>query len=214
MFDFIEKIRKELAVIRGAPWSVAIIAAVVAAVVWFFAGQIYGSAVSAKDATIETLKTQNDSYKEKLSGATPEEAKKRIDDLEARLARVEPRRLTDDQRRIISNSIGALGVGHWIAIQSDMSCGDCNQYAVDFQKTLSDLRWQMIMPKVMAAARASTKGIAILTPDPTNPLPEAAMLAHALSEAKIPFDLGAGADQWPPGERMIAAMLITAKSSF
>ena len=78
MFDFIEKIRKELAVIRGALWSVAIIAAVVAAVVWFFAGQIYGSAVSAKDATIETLKTQNDSYKEKLSGATPEEAKKRI----------------------------------------------------------------------------------------------------------------------------------------
>ena len=57
---------------------------------WFFVQQINSATISGNDATIEAQKAQIDSYKDKLSGATPDEAKAKIADLEARLAKVGP----------------------------------------------------------------------------------------------------------------------------
>ena len=45
--------------------------------------------IGQKDATIQGLDEQNKGYRDKLNGATPEEAQKRIADLETRLARLE-----------------------------------------------------------------------------------------------------------------------------
>lgn len=78
MSGVIETIQKEWAVIRGAPWSFAIVASVMAAVAYFFSWTTHEGAISQKNATIETLKTQNDAYKEKLRGASPDEAGDRI----------------------------------------------------------------------------------------------------------------------------------------
>jgi hypothetical protein len=55
---------------------------------WVIAAWMNSTTISGKDATIESIKQQVDSYKDKLSGATPEEAKEKIADLEARLAKI------------------------------------------------------------------------------------------------------------------------------
>jgi hypothetical protein len=106
-----------------------------------------------------------------------------------------------------------VGNQYYVSIESDMSCADCNQYATEFFSILNGAHWQIIMPKVMGAAAASPKGIAILTPDPANPLPEATALIRGLNEAKVPFDLKAGSGGLP-GTSPMAAILITARSSF
>lgn len=200
--------------ISGAPWSFSAAVLLIGTAIWFFVNLVDQGAFHAKDATIETLKAQIDTYKEKLNGASPEEAKAKIDDLERRLARIEPRTLSTEQRTTISKIIGAMAQGNYsLSIQTDMSCADCGQYAADFQAILVDAHWTIEMPKVLGASAASPKGIAILTPDPSNPLPEASGLIRALTAANIPFDLKA--DAAPPGVRRasVAALLITAKAS-
>ena len=216
MSDIIERIKQEWGVISAAPWSAAIIATVTGGCIWFFVNQINAGTLSAKDATIETLKTENQSYKDKLNGASPDEARAQINDLENRLAKIEPRRLREDERRAIARFvvIPAAGKQFLISIESDMSCPDCAQYAADFLAITDNAHWSSIAPKVMGVTRASPKGIAILTPDPGSPLPEAEAFVRGLTEAKIPFDLKAGSDRVGLSGPQIPAILITPRSSF
>ena len=83
MSDVIDTVRKEWATISGAPWSSLVLSSILVAATWGFFELIHNAEISGKDATIEAQKAQIDSYKEKLSGASPEEAKAKIADLEA-----------------------------------------------------------------------------------------------------------------------------------
>ena len=213
--NFIETIHNEWPVIRGAPWSFATLFVAIfillAGGIWFVTDKIYSATISGKDATIEAQKAQINSYKDKLSGATPEEAKAKIADLEARLAMVEPRRLSTEQRNTIVSILAEFGVGN-SQVSSEMSCTDCAQYAADFEETLRRVHWRIMHTSVLGPPVASPKGLAILTPDPSNPLPEAKALADALVAAKIPFDIVKGAPGAPP---MLPSMavLITPRST-
>ena len=70
---------------------------------------------------------------------------------------------------------------------------------------------------VLGVRAAPPKGLAILTPDPDHPSPEAAMLVAAFKAAKVDFDLQAGADRIPSGppafqsREVTTALLITAR---
>lgn len=213
MSDFVEAIRKERAVISGASWSFVTAIVVVAGALWIFMELIHSAEISGKDATIETQKAQIDSYKDKLSGATPDEAKAKIANLEARLAKMEPRRLSSEQRNSILSSLtesGGVTAGSGI-LSHDMTRADCAQYAADFEEVLLKAHWQSMPSGVVGAAMASPKGIAILTPDPSNPLPEAKALAEALVAANIPFDMGKSV-KGPPGLPAVE-ILITPRST-
>jgi hypothetical protein len=107
-----------------------------------------------------------------------------------------------------------------ISIESDMACSDCNQYAADLQSIFLQPPWSVRMPMVGGPGKGSTKGMALLTPDPNDPLPEAKTIGGALTAAGIPFDLMAGADRLidpahpvagPPP--LIAAIVLTARVS-
>jgi hypothetical protein len=213
--DFIETIQKEWAVISGAPWSFATVIVAVGVILWLFVNQINSGTISAKDATIETLKIQNESYKQKLNGASPEEAKARMDALEARVSRVEPRRLSHEQKKTIAeNATLPAGTSYALSIESDKRCPDCTQYADEFSDIFSEAHWAISTPTVERPSTKSSKGIAVLSPDPNSPLPAAAALIHALKAANVPFDLMPGSDlnfslQGIPAP--IPAMLITSK---
>jgi hypothetical protein len=218
MSDFFEKLQKEWAVIRGAPWSFFTAVAIIAGAIWFFLSEINQGTLSAKDATIETLKQQNESYKEKLNGATPEEAKARIAALEARVSRVEPRQLSHEQKKTITEKVmlpmSRLRASLALSIESDVRCLDCNQYAEEFSVIFSESHWAIKTPMVERPSTKSPKGIAVLSPDPNNPLPAAGLLISALIAADIPFDLMSGSDLNFDPQGMptpIPAMVITAK---
>ena len=105
------------------------------------------------------------------------------------------------------------GSSYVMVIASDMDCTDCYQYAIDFQGILFDAHWRHEMVRVMAHRGSSPKGVAIETPDPAAPLPEAIALAHGLTAAGIPFDLTQGAQLDPNGSgKWVAGIVITRKA--
>jgi hypothetical protein len=84
---------------------------------------LYGGAISAKDGPIEALKSQIEGYKIKLNGASPDEAKARIESLENKLAQLEPRRLPVPQpASFIANARSPIGVTFAVEIVEDVGC--------------------------------------------------------------------------------------------
>lgn len=136
------------------------------------------------------------------------------DALEARIGRLEPRTITAEQRDQIVKFVQVpAGSSYVMVIASDMDCTDCYQYAIDFQGILFDAHWRHEMVRVMAHRGSSPKGVAIETPDPSAPLPEAIALAHGLTAAGIPFDLTQGAQLDPNGSgKWVAGIVITRKA--
>jgi hypothetical protein len=195
--NFVETIHNEWNLIHAAPWSLGTIIVAVGVVVFGFSEWIHHATIDGKDATIEAQKAQLDSYKEKLSGATPEEAKAKIADLEARLGRMEPRRLSTEQRNTIVSVLGEFGIGS-SQLTSEIGCTDCAQYVADFGEILHRVHWRIMANSSFGDLITSPKGLAILTPNPSNPLPEAKALADALTAAKIPFDILKGGAGAPP----------------
>jgi acyl-CoA synthetase (AMP-forming)/AMP-acid ligase II len=76
------------------PTFIAILVVMLVAV-WIALNYLYGQQIASKDAQIQLLDRQVADYKDKLHGASPDQAKARIDALEKRLGQFEPRRLTD-----------------------------------------------------------------------------------------------------------------------
>jgi hypothetical protein len=84
--DVLGELQKEWGVISGAPWLFAGAVSLAGLGIWGFLTLIHAATVTGKNATIESLTTQNAAYKDKLNGASPEQAKSKIDELEARLS--------------------------------------------------------------------------------------------------------------------------------
>jgi hypothetical protein len=119
----------EWRVIRDAPLTILAAFVFISLGAWRVVSWADGTTISGKDATIESLKTQIDSYKDKLGGASPDEAKARIDLLEKRLVSIEPRHLSEQQISDFTQVINSMPVGRYnLSIQSDMSCSDCTNF--------------------------------------------------------------------------------------
>lgn len=188
-----KEILEQFALISAAPIPFSLVTIAIVGIVWVVVNWSYNAVLSSKNSQIELLERQVADYKDKLSGATPNEAKARIDSLETRLSRIEPRRLLVEQRNIITSYVTVpYGVNYMISVQSEMACGDCRQYLDDFQDILYNAHWNIERISLSNATAASPKGIAILTPDIDHPLPEASVLTTALKAAKIDFDLKTG----------------------
>jgi hypothetical protein len=202
----------ELRVIGGAPVSFFAALLVLAGAVWWAMDWRYSGIIANRDAELGSAKAVRDEYKEKLQGATPDQAKTRIDTLEARIKRLEPRTLTPDQRNQIAKFVSVpTGSTYVLSVMSNMDCKDCNEYATDFQSVLHDAQWFLQPAKIMANPGASPKGVAIVTPDLSAPLPEAIALRQALLAANIPFDVNQGSDV--RGNKRIAGLIISPRAS-
>jgi hypothetical protein len=83
MFEIVVKyILGESRTLRNAPASAIAILLGVFAVVWIAMDWRYAGIIANRDATINLITTQRDDYKDKLGGASPDQAKSRIDALE------------------------------------------------------------------------------------------------------------------------------------
>ncbi len=97
----------ELRVIARAPAIFAAALIVLAGAVWWAMDWRYSGIIANRDAEISSLKTQRDDYRDKLNGASPDQAAEKINQLTneiARLKRIEDARaakewppLTDKQ---------------------------------------------------------------------------------------------------------------------
>lgn len=157
-------------------------------VVWWLMDWRYGGIIANRDSEISSLKTQKDEYKDKLNGATPDQAKARIDALEARLARVEPRHLTEAQQTDLVNRL-RNGTSS-IRIDGDLTCADCGQYKGDLARTFRDAAgWQVLEGSVMGPNNRPATGLGFRIQNPKKPTADQQRIIDAFRANNIRFDL-------------------------
>jgi hypothetical protein len=111
MPEWLSKIAQEWAVIQSAPLSFITVCAIAAAGIWIIVRGIYSIRLANKDGEISLLTRQRDDYKDKLGGASPDQAKAKIDALEKRLALTTGSHwmpLTSDESARLSAAVGGL----------------------------------------------------------------------------------------------------------
>lgn len=197
MPDLFGRIAQEWPVIAAAPVTFVGAVSAAALIIWLALKWSYQSVLDGKNGEIASkaseialLQRQRDDYRDKLSGASPDEAKAKIDDLERRLLLLEPRRLATEQREAISRVLGTFaGPPSVVQVAYDVACPDCNGYAAEIGGAISRVPgWTIGHPAIMGPGAKSPRGVAVLVSDPQNPGQTANLLIRAFSEAGIEFE--------------------------
>ncbi|KQZ00682.1 hypothetical protein ASD45_07325 [Pseudolabrys sp. Root1462] len=81
METIIKHLIGELSIIAQAPVTFLAALLVAGAVIWWAMDWRYSGIVANRDSEISSLKIQRDEYKDKAGGASPDEMKKKLDDL-------------------------------------------------------------------------------------------------------------------------------------
>jgi hypothetical protein len=193
--------------IEANPVTFIAILVVMLVAVWIALSYLYGQRIASKDAQIQLLDRQVADYKDKLHGASPDQAKARIDALEARLGQFEPRRLTDNQRKILIER--ARVNDHELTIICEAS-SDCMTYAAAFEAPLREAGWTVYNYQIPNPPQRPRTGIAVQVPDLNNLSKEAGLLRTALQAAQVDIELMHMKDF--PAKSPVQ-LLITAKAS-
>lgn len=99
MVEFLQYLGQEWKVIGGAPFTFAIALLLAGAVIWAVLKGINAGTESALRERLSFKDDQLIEYKEKLAGASPEEAKQLISALERRILELEPPSISEDHRK-------------------------------------------------------------------------------------------------------------------
>ena len=134
-------------------------------------------------------------YRDKLNGASADQAKARMEALEARLddvlsqvASLAPRTLTDRQRR------AALAVldrfrGSRINLLCDAAAPDVKRLADALTATFHGAAWHVETGIVLDIANSPVSGVGLLVPDPARLTSPQQSIAEALRDAGLAFDV-------------------------
>jgi hypothetical protein len=133
---------------------------------------------------------QRDEYKDKLGGASPDEAKRRIDRLEAEINALKPRKLTDDQKVKLQALL--FGLSGSVSIASELSVGDARVLAKDLIDAFHAAGWYTENPGVIGPANPPPSGIAIRVNDPNHLGPKHIVILNAMRSIGLRFDLQLG----------------------
>ena len=127
-------------------------------------------------------------FENKLHGASPDEARRRTELMRARLARLEPRRLTGPQQAVLQKCLTlpeAAGVTD-INVVHDAACSDSKQYAADFAQLLRSCRgWQPSSMTMFGLSHRTEADLAIVWSRQGRTATAAMLLSTALDEAGI-----------------------------
>ncbi len=190
-------LQDQWAVIVSAPIPYLVAVIVVVGAVWGVINWAYSARLSGKDAEIDLLTRQRDDYKDKLGGATPDEAKAKIEALETRLsaleprvAAVEPRRLTDTQRTTLSDTL-KTNPGN-VDISQDAGVSDIGGLTADLKTSFTVAGWGVKSSMVFGPSSSAPHGIGIRVPNPGVLTPRQMLIVQALKAAGISFDIQQG----------------------
>ena len=170
----------------GLFFSIVILTAVAAAtVVWLLLWAYF-------HRTIATLRDQLKELSSKIGGATPDETLRRVESMQARLTRLEPRHLTGKQKTILSKLLTvpeAAGVTD-INVGYDAACGDGKDYAGDFVHILgSNNGWRPFTVTMFGASHRPESGLAIVCYPQGRAAAGGKLLSKAFAEAGIEHEM-------------------------
>ncbi len=195
----VERFREEARAVAAAPVLLAIVILVAIGVIWGTVYLSYRQIITNKDAYIASLSRRVADYRDKLGGASPEEAKQQLDALRNEVAtlrlRLQPRRLTTMQRQqIIDRSLLPAGAQpRPLTVIHQRDCTDCAAFAAELADALQAAGgWIVSTESIPNPNQRPRAALAIRVPDALRPPPEAKTLQQALLFAGLPFAMMSG----------------------
>jgi hypothetical protein len=199
--DWLEALKQEIATIAAAPVTFVIVLLVVIAVAWGGLHWTYRTVLANKDERIALLERRIGEYRDKLSGATADEAKRRIDALETEVEtlrlRLSPRHLTPAQKQAIldRSRVPAGAPPRAVTVIHEEKCSDCAAFAGQIVDALRAAgSWTVTMETVPALRQRPRSGLAIRVTEVLRPPLEAVALQRALQAAGLPLTMIAGSN--------------------
>ena len=184
--DFLEQLGKLQAV-----WQPFLLASsIIGIVVWRAVKHNYQGRLDNNTELLRLRDAQLEDYKDKLSGASPDEAKARIDALETRLNILEPRNLTSAQKEKITAAMKPFE-GGWIHIEADSSVGDAIRLQAGLLQAFSKANWNIAHSSISGfdADTVYPTGLVLGLPDRDAPTPAERALMRCLTEMGLHYDL-------------------------
>lgn len=187
--------QQQLRAIYAAPALYLAAVFAVGAAVWWVAGQYYSERISTMKEQLVLVEGQRDEYKNKLSGASPDEAKARLEKLEASLAALAPRKLSNEQTKTLQAALLIVGS---IVILHDVSCADCNAYGNSIDTAFRAGAWQVVNSPLIGPNVFPRSGLGVSVANPQSPSPQEAAILKSFKSANVPFDIIAKTPPPPP----------------
>ncbi|MFM7350438.1 MAG: hypothetical protein ACKO01_13300 [Erythrobacter sp.] len=186
--DLFENLLKQLAAVQDVWFPFLLAVGLVTALVWRAVDYAYSTRLTNAESTQGLLERQLQEYKDKLSGASPDEAKARLDALEERLNRLAPRQISAEQRdqmaKVLDPFRGALA-----EISQDMASAEAVPLARAITAAFNSAGWQVQTPMVMGIGNPPLSGIKLEVSDRASLTPHENAAAQALRTVGLEFDV-------------------------
>jgi hypothetical protein len=187
----------KLAIVWAAPRPHIVFIVLVATGIWAVLDWRYGGVIANRDSTIALLTTELDAYKNKLGGASPDQAKARIETLEQKVEDLSKRLgpqypLTDVEKERLTKVLASVPIGerfHIVVLWPQIN--GIPHYANDVAQVFSSAKWDAT---ISAAGLTFAHGISFAFSqqafdDASKRPPEAAKLMALLTLAEIHYDV-------------------------
>ncbi|WP_409018537.1 hypothetical protein [Brevundimonas vesicularis] len=201
MLDPIQTLRAEGAVISQAPWSFAICVTAVSALIFLLIRALKAQQISDLESRLTLRNDEIEDYRRKLDGASPDEARARIDAIEKalreeiqnidkRYSKLAPRGLSAEQRNTIIQLLG--NDGGTLSIMKDAAVADGQQYAQQLAEMFHIAGWRVSSGVVLGISNPPKTGLAVSVSNTESPNKNEHRIIDAFTAAHVPFDLREG----------------------
>lgn len=181
----VERLQKEWPVIQQAPFSFTLIAIALLALTWAAASWLYRHQIGNLKERIGLKDDLITDYKRKLDGATPDEARERLDALEMLVGHLRPRELTQRQALIVAQNLDGYA-GKTAGVGYAMNDRVCERYAEQLKNILVQSGWAIKTTAILSSWGRGFPGLAVIArPDDNSPALVA--LLAGLTEAGVAF---------------------------
>lgn len=200
MSNPITVLRDEGGVIAAAPWSFLICLAALGGIIFLVLRAMKAQEIADLNSRLTLRNDEIADYRRKLDGASPDEAKARLDELEARVAQLQPRRLGAEQRERIRAAVAGRVAS--VSITADMAAADARGLVADLSAAFQSAGWAVSNPMVGGPPNPPPSGLGVLVRDPDNLTPSQTAITAVLRELNVDFDLRRGMMDDLPGRRV------------
>jgi hypothetical protein len=188
-FDWIKNsLLDQWQMIAGAPAIFIMATLIVGAAIWAVLRWAYGSMLQNKDALVALQVAQLNDYKDKLSGASPDQAKARIDALETQIKQLAPRSLEEVQTSSLVAAVARVGA-HSIDVMCDMACSDGKKFAGQLGHAFKNAGWEVRYPMLGGTENPPYSGLGLRVRDVANLNSFESAVAQGLRVAGLQFDI-------------------------
>lgn len=200
MESFLKYLVGEVKEIARFPVVYAAAVIVVGIGIWGAMEWGYGRVIANLRSDLEIARDQRDDYKNKLSGATPEQVLQKIADLEHRITELEPhppRVLTDEQKQKLVDALAPLAkdIGT-IQVYADSSTEPVH-FSREFMAVFRKAGILPIGPQA-SFSDPSQKGVFVGLVDPDNPSDLAKKFIEAIKSGIDVQTTRWGSEDWKP----------------